>query len=215
MSDKEIKFIHTNLTDEQKAEAEFLRNLVKILRNTDLSKLDLKGQIFDGDHREYNVLVDNYEISVRQTPVYAYPRKWNRIFCFGKWVFEPGKYERYQLDITENAYSARQADYAHKYYSSAQPGNQIMLAGTMATDWGQFNPSRVYINRGGDDYENLCLKQNGHLFDAARDLYFVLDTEYKLRQITVKHHCLPDVETSAQRSDARARLLKKLQGKTK
>lgn len=216
MTDKVIKSApgknYINLTAEQRAEAEFLRDLVKILRNTNLAKLDLKGTALEGGHREYNILVDNYEISIRRTPVYTYPKKWNRIFCFGKWVFEPDKYERYELDITENAFSARQLDYAHKYYSSSQLGNQIMLAGTMATDMGQFNPSKIYINRSDDNFENLCTKQNQHLFDAARDLYFILNTEYELRQIAVKRHDLSDVETPAERSHARARLLEKMKG---
>ncbi|MBQ2017416.1 MAG: hypothetical protein II208_02740, partial [Alphaproteobacteria bacterium] len=95
MTDKVIKSApgknYINLTAEQRAEAEFLRDLVKILRNTNLAKLDLKGTALEGGHREYNILVDNYEISIRRTPVYTYPKKWNRIFCFGKWVFEPDK----------------------------------------------------------------------------------------------------------------------------
>ncbi len=216
MTDKVIKFspeeMHCNFTSEQKAEAEFLKELVKVLRNTDLAKLDLKGEKLEGGHREYNILVDNYEISIRRTPVYTYPKKWNRVFCFGKWMFEPGKYERYQLDITENAFSTRQSDYTHKHLSYAQPGNQLMLAGTMATDMGQFSPSQIYINNNADEFENLCTKQNEHLFDAARDLYFILDTEYELRQIAVKHHKLSALITPAERSQVRARLLEKLKG---
>ena len=216
VTDKVIEFspeeMHSNLTAEQKAEAEFLRNLVKVLRNTNLAKLDLKGTSLEDGHREYNILVDNYEISIRRTPVYTYPKKWNRIFCFGKWMFEPDKYERYELDITENVFSARQSDYADKYYLSSQLGNQIMLTGTMATDMGQFNPSKRYINCSDDNFENLFTKQNKHLFDAARDLYFILNTEYELRQTAVKYHPLSVIETPAQRSAVRARLLEKMKG---
>lgn len=210
------------LTDEQKFEAEFIKTLIDIFRNADLSKLDMRTNVFVGsrvgtedEHREHNVLVDNYEISVRRTPVYAYPKKWNQIFCIGKWIFEPNKYERYQLDINENRYSERRADYAHQYYSSAQLGNKIMSAGTMATGLGHYVTSRAATGITADAFDNLYMFQNSHLFDSVRELYFILDAEYSRRQNIKHRHNIPNVYTSEHRAAARARMLSYIKTKLK
>ncbi len=199
----------SELTSWQISEADFLKNLVIFLRSKDLSKLDLIST--EGVHRSHSLLVENYEINVRRTPVYAYPKKWNRIFCMGQWVFEPGKYERYELDISENVRNKRQIDYARDCYWDKKLGNSIMQIGTMATCDTAYHPRKIYINRNPDIYEDMYVKQNAHLFYAARELYDILDRECIRRNRECKYYELPDLNNQADKVAARRRLMENLQ----
>ncbi len=196
------------LAEKQRAEAEFLKSMVQILKSGDLSKLDLKTTQESGSmHKEHSVLVENYEINILRTAVYVYSDGGKGIFSMGEWKFEPGKYERYRLDVTENHTNKRVDDYPS---NTLVPG-QIMLVATMATSLGVNKVSKLFVNRNIDIYEDLCCNQNAHLFAYARELYNVLDGENIRRQKDLKFYNVPDKYTVAACAERRDALLKKLQ----
>lgn len=199
------------LTAQEISAADFLKNLVILLRDKNLSKLDLKTS---GDaHKSHSALVENYEINIARTPVYTYPTKWHRVFCWGKWMFEPGKYERYELNISENIHNKRQADYRDEYQNDTLLGNIIMQAGTMASNDGYYLTNKISLNRDTGNYEDLYAKQNAHLFAAARELYNVLDTEYERRRRNCRLYILPGSKDENAQVAMRRRLMENLQRK--
>ena len=199
------------LTAQQISTADFLKNLVVLLRGKNLSRLDLKTS---GDtHKYHSALVENYEINISRTPVYTYPTKWHRIFCWGKWMFEPGKYERYELNISENIHNKRQADYCAEYPIDAPLGNMIIQAGAMASDDGYYLTKNIALNYESGNYEELYTKQNAHLFAAARELYNVLDAEYERRRRDYRLYILPELKDESAQVAMRRRLMENLQRK--
>lgn len=197
------------LSAQEIADADFLKNLVVLLRGKDLSRLDLKT---DGDvHKYHSALVENYEINIERTPVYVYPTKWYRVFCWGKWMYVPGKYERYELNISENVHNKRQLDYYKEYLNGAPLGNTIIQTGTMASDEGYYLTNNISLNRDSGNYEDLHIKQNSHLFSAARELYNILDMEYERRRQNYQSYALPDLKDINAKIDVRRRLMKSLQ----
>ena len=199
------------LTAQQISAADFLKNLVILLRGKNLSKLDLRTC---GDaHKCHSALVENYEINIARTPVYTYPTKWYRVFCWGKWKFEPGKYERYELNISENIHNKRQVDYCDEYPDGTPLGNVIIQAGTMASDAGYYLTRNISLNYDSDNYEDLYVKQNAHLFAAARELYNVLDTEYERRRRNCRLYILPELKDENAQVAMRRRLMENLQRK--
>lgn len=199
------------LSAQQISAADFLKNLVVLLRAKNLSKLDLRS---DGNkHKFHSVLVENYEINIVRTPVYAYPTKWYRVFCWGKWKFEPGKYERYELNISENIHNKRQVDYCDEYPDDTPLGNVIIQAGTMASDDGYYLTRNISLNYDSNNYEELYIKQNAHLFAAARELYNVLDAEYERRRRDYRLYILPELKDENDHVGMRRRLMESLQRK--
>ncbi len=199
------------LTAQQISTADFLKKLVVLLRGKNLSKLDLRTC---GDaHRCHSALVENYEINIARTPVYTYPTNWHRIFCWGKWMFEPGRYERYELNISENIHNKRQADYCDEYPIDTLLGNTIIQAGTMASDDGYYLTKHISLNRDSGNYEELYAKQNAYLFTAARELYNVLDTEYERRRRDYRLYKLPELKDENAQVSMRRRLMENLQRK--
>ena len=197
-----------NLTEKQRGEIEFLNSLLNIMKSSDLSKLDLKTTQEPGSmHKEHSVLVENYEINILRTPVYVYPDGGKGIFSMGEWKFEPGKYERYRLDVTENHTNKRVDDCPG---NTLLPG-QILLVATMATSLGRYKVSKLFLNRNTDIYEDLCCKQNAHLFAYARELYNVLDGENIRRRKDIVFYNVPESYTATSRANARNQLLKKLE----
>lgn len=199
------------LTAQEISAADFLKNLVVLLRGKNLSKLDLKTS--GETHKCHSALVENYEINIARTPVYTYPTKWHRVFCWGKWIFEPGKYERYELNVSENIHNKRQEDYRNEYKNDASLGNIIMQAGTMASNDGYYLTKNIALNYESGNYEELYTKQNAHLFAAARELYNVLDTEYERRRRNCGLYILPGLKEENAQVAMRRRLMENLQRK--
>lgn len=202
------KKTETTLTPQQIQDRDFLMALVALLKKSNLSRLDLKttGEL----HRTHSALVENYEINVRQTPVFGYPKKWNRILFIGKWMFEPGKYERYEISISENLHNQRQEDYGQLYSTKEKLGNSVLVSGTMATDLATYPASQRFINHTDSDLSNLYSNQNAHLFDSARQLYQILDDEYCNRAHSHKKYILPEITDAQARKTMQVRLLENL-----
>lgn len=202
------KKTETTLTPQQIQDRDFLMSLVALLKKSNLSKLDLKTT---GDlYRSHSALVENYEINVRQTPVFGYPKKWHRILFIGKWMFEPGKYERYEVSVSENLHNQRQEDYGHLYSAKEKLGNTVLVSGTMATDLATYPASQRFINHSDSDLSNLYSDQNAHLFDGARQLYRLLDDEFCNRLHLRKKYILPEINDAQARQAMQVRLLENL-----
>ena len=202
------KKTETTLTPQQIQARDFLMALVALLKKSNLSRLDLKTT--GGLHRTHSALVENYEINVRQTPVFGYPKKWNRILLWGEWLFEPGKYERYDLSVFENLRNQRREDYQNEYSLKESLGNDVLISGTMATDLGTYPASQRFINHSDSDLSNLYSDQNAHLFDGARQLYRLLDDEFCNRLHLRKKYILPEINDAQARQAMQVRLLENL-----
>lgn len=182
----------------------FLTDLFSRLSGADLSRLDLRTS---GDfHHRHNLLIENYEIDIVRTPVWAYPEKWRRVLCIGRWVFEPDIYERYEICVSENASNKRTED-----CPMPELNNNIMLAGTMATNLGIYPAKQRFINQNSDCFEYLCLMRNPQLFGPAQRLYRLFDKEYIRRRRDVRTYEVPELKTLEDRRLAQMRLLASLQ----
>lgn len=183
----------------------FLLDLVGRLSGVDLSRLDLRTS---GDfHHRHNLLVENYEIDIERTPVWAYPEKWRRVLCVGRWIFQPGVYERYEICVSENACNRRSED-----CPPSISNHNIMLAGTMATDLGTFPAKARFINRNPDCFEYLYSLQNPQLFEPAQKLYNVLETESTRRRFAnMRTYAIPEIKNNEDKRAAQMRLLANLQ----
>ena len=202
------KKTETTLTPQQIQDRDFLMALVALLKKSNLSRLDLKTT--GGVHRTHSALVENYEINVRQTPVFGYPKKWNRILLWGEWLFEPGKYERYELSVFENLRNQRREDYQNEYSLKESLGNDVLISGTMATDLGTYPTTQRFENRSDSNIYNLFSNQNEHLFVSARQLYELLDDEYNRRVQTHKKYQLPEIKDCDAQRAMQVRMLEKL-----
>lgn len=177
------------LTTAQTLDSNFLYELSNALSTRDLSTLDLKT--LPGTHHAHSALFDNYELNITRTPVFVYPNGFARFIGFGKWKYQDGIFERYEIYILENARNARACDILH--YADARPlhtHNIIMQTGTMATDRGCFVPTKRGLTNNDDE---LFYKQNAHLFVPAKQIYNILDGEYNRRQAQLKNYILSDV----------------------
>ena len=182
----------------------FLNRLVGVLKEANLSRIDLRSS--GNEHRQHSALVENYEINIVRTPVFAYPNNWHRIFCYGRWVYQPDKYERYEVYVSENTYKRRNGDVIFP-----DVNNSLLAAGTMATGLGTYPKNFRFINRNSDCFDYLCLMQNPQLFDSARELYNILDAEYLRRQQDIRRYELPKIEKPEDLRRARMRVLDCLQ----
>lgn len=178
------------LTPAQQSQRDFMTSLVSILAHSDLSKLDLST--FVGEHNAYSALVDNYEINIGRTPVYSYPKSWKRILCWGRWSFEPGIHERYEVRIFENPKNMRLRKYVRIFGRENVNFNTVMEYGTMATGDGYYLCSR-YERDNAADVNNMFHDQNKHLFVPTKQLYNILDAEYNRRASTAKDYKLSDI----------------------
>lgn len=172
-------------------EQEFLNTLVALLQDSYLlSQIDLQTKL--GEHRSHSALVENYEINIARTPVFVTRSGLGGLFGRGDWKFEPAKYERYELCISENKYNLRLQDFDNNYENFYQrkvmPYNIILFAGTMATAEGSFWPKRRAVSM--DRYNDLYVNQNSHLFYNAYRLYEILDNEYLRRTQNIKEYDL-------------------------
>ncbi len=202
------KKTETTLTPQQIQDRDFLIALVALLKKSNLSRLDLRT---NGDvHHSHSALVENYEINVSRTPVYAYPKKWHRILFWGEWLFEPGKYERYELSVFENLRNQRREDYENKYSLKENLGNDILMSGTMATDLGTYPTTQRLINRSDSNMYNLFSNQNAHLFVPARQLYELLDNEHNRRIQSHKKYQLPEIKDCDAQRAMQVRMLENL-----
>ena len=168
----------------------FLTDLFSRLSGADLSRLDLRTS---GDfHHRHNLLIENYEIDI--------------VLCIGRWVFEPDIYERYEICVSENASNKRTED-----CPMPELNNNIMLAGTMATNLGIYPAKQRFINQNSDCFEYLCLMRNPQLFGPAQRLYRLFDKEYIRRRRDVRTYEVPELKTLEDRRLAQMRLLASLQ----
>lgn len=183
----------------------FLLDLTNRLAGADLSHLDLRSS---GDfHHRHNLLVENYEIDIVRTPVWGYPEKWRRILCVGRWVFEPGVYERYEICVSENACNKRAKDCLYPRLN-----HNIMIAGTMATNLGSFPAKSRLMNQIPDHFEYLYSLQNPQLFEPAQKLYMFLENESaRRRRADMRTYILPEIKNAEDKRAAQMRLLAQLQ----
>ncbi|MBR5153480.1 MAG: hypothetical protein IKW57_01660 [Alphaproteobacteria bacterium] len=179
----------SQLTPADQSRQEFMTSLVNILAHSDLSKLDLST--FVGEHNAYSALVDNYEINIGRTPVYAYPKSWNRVLCWGRWDFEPGIHERYEVRIFENPKDMRLRKYVRIFGRENVNFNTVMEYGTMASGDGYYLCTR-YERDMVTDADDMFYKQNKHLFVPTKQLYNILDSEYNRRAANATDYKLSD-----------------------
>lgn len=198
------------LIEYQSQERKLLSGLNNILIDSDLSKLDLRT--FPGKHNIHDVLVDNYEIIVSRTPVYTYSNTFARIFCWGRWVFEPGLYERYQLRIFENPHNMRLYDIGCYFGRRNINYVPIIECGTMASDRGYYLCNRREVDE-EVDYEKMFYKQNAHLFEPTKNLYNILDSEYKRRVFSLKKYPLPEIKDASDMKALQLRMFDRFRDK--
>ncbi|MBE6457761.1 MAG: hypothetical protein E7011_03080 [Alphaproteobacteria bacterium] len=179
----------TRLTPAQQSQQEFMTGLVNVLAHSDLSKMDLSALV--NEHNAYSALIDNYEIMITRTPVYAYPTPIRRLLCCGNWVFEPGLYERYEVRIFENPKNMRLHQCVSMFGRANTHFNTVLEYGTMSTNRGYYLCNK-YEWQNTTDPENMYNRQNQHLFVPSKQLYNILDSEYNTRASRAVDYKLSD-----------------------
>ena len=191
------------LTAEQRRDSDFLKKLCQMLSEADLSAVDFKT--LPGFHHAHSILFDNYELNISRTPVFVHKNNFMRLLGLGEWKFRMGVYERYEIYILENACNMRANDISrHSIDAPIENHNVIMRCGTMATQRGYFAASKKDMCK---DVENMFYNQNSHLFTSAKNIYDILDQEYRRRRKGVRVYAISNIGSEDDLQNVRNRML--------
>lgn len=200
--------IMTTTVSNSNTERQFLIDIACLLQRSDLSKLDLRTTTGpQKHHRTHSILIDNYEISITRTPVYAYETTLHQLFNRGDWQLLGDRFERYEIYISENMYNIRMVEvpFAAMLHSGY---NVVMHHGTMASDMGHYR-ARSYQKRGLTSKQQYDLYQspNYHLFEPCRDIFTLLDCESSRRRLNMPLNNLSPIRNGQDMDNARNRML--------
>ncbi len=166
------------LTSEQNKDREFLVRLADALSDKKFAGQNFAnfGTLYDGNR--YSIMVDNYQIEVARTGVWHYPNWRKKLMGTPVYRFEPGKFERYEVYVSENLYPMHLEESNELLHGAheVEPGryrqnyNMLLMVAAMARG-DTFFYAPVFDSRPA----SMFFQQNAHLFADAKRLYEIFD----------------------------------------